>query len=189
MSAVTASFDSLTRTRRQDRRADRRRLKRQDRLSAQLAELHAMSDLLERAAEVVGAGWVQGAWFTVATSRGPRAVTAYDLPVLAHRPVVGACLVGSVVEAAGGPATVRSQLVQRTLDAVGHTLREDPDKPVQWCPGPRVRVLGVLELTHWNDAPDRTQGEVVGLLEASKRTVERQREHCLAEQASLVAAR
>jgi hypothetical protein len=185
MSAVTAPFDSLTRTRRQDRKAERRRLKKQDRLSAQLGELHAMSDLLERATEVVGRGWIQGAWFTVATSRGPRAVTAYDLPVLNHRPVVGACLVGSVVEAAGGPAAVRSQLVQRTLDAVGHTLREDASKPVQWCPGPRVRVLGVLELTHWNDAPGRTQAEVVGLLEASKATVERQRQRCLEDQAAL----
>lgn len=191
MSAVTAPCETLTgparearqqRPSRQQRRAERRRLKQQDRLSSQLAELHAMSALLERAAEVVGAGWVQGAWFTVATKRGERAVTAYDLPVLSHRPVTGACLVGSVVEAAGGPATVRSQLVQRTLDLVGHTLREDPAHPVQWCPGPRVRMLGVLELTRWNDAPARTQGQVVGLLEASRRTVDLQRDRVCAEQ-------
>ena len=188
MSAVTAPFDTATRPARptrQERRAERRRLKQQDRLSARLAELHAMSALLGRAAAVVGAGWVQGAWFTVATSKGERPVTAYDLPVLTHRPVTGACLVGSVVEAAGGPSTVRSQLVQRSLDVVGHTLREDPSKPVQWCPGPRVRVLGVLELTHWNDAPGRTQAQVVGLLEASRRTVDLQRERVRAEQAAL----
>ena len=185
MSAVTAPIDNRTRPGRRERRAERRRLKRQDRLSAQLAELHTMSALLTRAAEVVGAGWVQGAWFTVASSKGPRAVTAYDLPLLTHRAVTGACLVGSVVEAAGGPATVRSQLVQRTLDAVGHTLLEDPARPVQWCPGPRMRMLGVLELTHWNDAPDRTQGQVVELLEASRRTVEVHRERCLFEQAAL----
>ena len=163
----------------------RRRLRRQDRLSAQLAELAAMDALLDRAASVVGAGWVQGAWFTVATSKGPRAVTAYDLPVLGHRPVTGACLVGSVVQAAGGTAEVRSQLVQRTLDALGHTLREDPDRPVQWCPGPRVRMLGVLEMTHWNDAPGRTQQEVIGLLEATRRTVGVQRDRSRAEQSSL----
>jgi hypothetical protein len=193
MSAVTAPSKTLAgrdraaqqeRPSRQERRAERRRLKQQDRLSTQLAELHAMSALLDRAAEVVGAGWVQGAWFTVATSKGERAVTAYDLPLLSHRPVTGACLVGSVVEAAGGPATVRSQLVQRTLDLVGHTLREDPGHPVQWCPGPRVRMLGVLELTHWNDAPTRTQAEVVGLLESSRRTVDLQRDRVHADRAA-----
>ena len=193
MSAVTAPTVPPTRLTRGERRAERRtrvrderrRLRRQDRLSAQLAELHAISSLLDRAAAVVGAGWVQGAWFTVASSAGPRAVTAYDLPVLGKGPVTGACLVGSVVQAAGGPATVRSQLVQRTLDVVAHTVREDLSRPVQWCPGPRVRMLGVLELTHWNDAPGRTQQEVVGLLEASRRTVEVQRDRCRAEQASL----
>jgi hypothetical protein len=193
MSAVTAPSKILAgrdraalqeRPSRQERRAERRRLKQQDRLSARLAELHAMSALLDRAAEVVGAGWVQGAWFTVATSKGERAVTAYDLPLLNHRPVTGACLVGSVVEAAGGPATVRSQLVQRTLDLVGHTLHEDPADPVQWCPGPRVRMLGVLELTHWNDAPTRTQAEVVGLLESSRRTVDLQRDRVHADRAA-----
>ena len=188
MTAVLAPFDPSARVRRKDRRAARRRLKRQDRLSAQLAELHAMTALLERAAEVVGAGWVQGAWFAVATDDGPRTVTAYDLTLLAQRPVTGACLVGAVVQAAGGPATVRSQLVQRTLDVVGHTLREDPARPVAWCPGPRVRTLGVLELTHWNDAPRRAQHEVVELLESSRHTVARQQDRCRTEQAALAGA-
>jgi hypothetical protein len=174
-----------TKTGRRERRGERRRLKQQDALSAQLAELHAIRALLERATEVVGAGWVQGAWFTVATAEGTRAVTAYDLPVLGHRPVTGACLVGSVVEAAGGPATVRSQLVQRTLDLVWHTLREDPERPVRWCPGPRMRMLGLLELTSWNDAPQRTQEEVVGLLRAGQKTADVQRSLCRAERAAL----
>jgi hypothetical protein len=185
MSAITAPSEPRTRLVRRERRAERRRLKQQDALSAQLAELHAIRDLLERAAEVVGEGWVQGAWFTVATAQGTRAVTAYDLPVLGYRPVTGACLVGSVVEAAGGPATVRSQLVQRTLDLVWHTLREDPERPVRWCPGPRMRMLGLLELTSWNDAPERTQGQVVELLEAGQRTADVQRSLCRAEQATL----
>ncbi len=185
MSAMTAPSEQRTWLNRRERRAERRRLKQQDALSAQLAELHAIRDLLDRAAEVVGRGWVQGAWFTVATADGTRAVTAYDLPVLGHRPVSGACLVGSVVEAAGGPATVRSQLVQRTLDVVGHALREDPSSPVHWCPGPRMRMLGVLELTHWNDAPERTQAEVIRLLEVSRRTVEVTRERCLSERGAL----
>ena len=185
MSVITAPSEPRTRRVRRERRAERRRLKQQDALSAQLAELHAIRALLEKAAEVVGEGWVQGAWFTVATAEGTRAVTAYDLPVLGYRPVTGACLVGSVVEAAGGPATVRSQLVQRTLDLVWHTLREDPERPVRWCPGPRMRMLGLLELTSWNDAPERTQGQVVELLEAGQSTADVQRDLCRAEQATL----
>src|SRR5919202_1572201 len=125
MNAVLASFDPLLRPGRRDRRAERRRLKRQDALSGQLAELHAICALLEQAADVVSAGWVQGAWFTVATPRGKRAVTAYGLSMAESSPVTGACLVGAIVQAAGGPATVRSQLVQRTLDVTWHALRED----------------------------------------------------------------
>jgi hypothetical protein len=187
MSAVTAPFDQLTRPGRHERKAERRRLKRHDVLSRQLAELHAIRGLLERAAEVVSAGWVQGAWFTVATAHGKQAVTAYELPIIAEQPVTGACLVGAIVHAAGGPATVRSQLVQRTLDLTWHALREDPDRPVQWCPSPRMRMMGVLQLTHWNDAPGRTQDEVVGLLLAAHRVAEVQRNTCRVEQAELAA--
>ena len=189
MSAVIAPFDQQTRRgRRRERRAERRRLKQQDGLSRQLAELHAIRGLLEEAAEVVRAGWVQGAWYTVDTPGGPRAVTAYDLSLVVRRPVTGACLVGGVVQAAGGPAMVRSPLVQRTLDVVGHTLREDPEHPVPWCPRPRMRMLGVLELTLWNDAPGRAQGEVVELLLGARRTVDAQRSRCRAQQAGLAAA-
>lgn len=160
------------------RRAERRRLERQDALSRRLAELWAIDALLGRAAEVVEAGWVQDAWFTVATPAGDRAVTAYDMGMAVDRPVIGACLVGAVVQAGGGPAEVRSQLVQRTLDLAWHALREDPGRPVRWCPGPCVRTMHVLELTYWNDAPGRTQEEVVDLLQAARRTADVQRDLC-----------
>ena len=182
MSTVIAPLGTATRPSRRERRAERRRLKHLDALSAQLAELHAIRALLAEAVDVVSTGWVQGAWFSVATPTGTRSVTAYDLRLLVDRPIVGACLVGSVVEAAGGPATVRSQLVQRTLDLVWHSLREDPQRPVRWCPGPHMRVMTVLELTHWNDAPGRTQDEVVELLRAAGQTADTQRELCRAEQ-------
>lgn len=184
MSTIISPLDHLTRSRRQ-RRAERRRLKDHDALSSRLAELHAIRALLEQAAEVVSRGWVQGAWFTVAGASGRRAVTAYDLGAAQTRPVTGACLVGAVVHAAGGPAAARSQLVQRTLDLTWHALREDPGRPVRWCPGPRVRMMRVLELTHWNDAPERTQGQVVGLLVAAQRTADVQRDLCRADQAEL----
>jgi hypothetical protein len=185
VSTVIAPFEPLTRSGRRERRAERRRLKRQDALSGQLAELHAIRALLEEAAEVVDGGWVQGAWFTVATASGKRAVTAYDLHLAVNQPVSGACLVGAVVHAAGGPATVRSQLVQRTLNLTWHALREDPDRSVQWCPAPRVRMMQVLDLTHWNDAPGRTQSEVVGLLRAARQAADVQLNLCRAEKGAL----
>ncbi len=186
MSTVIAPFHQPTRPGRRERRAERRRLEQHDALSGRLAELPAIRALLEQAAEVVvDVGWVQGAWFTVAAAGGERAVTAYNLRLAENRPVTGACLVGAVVQAAGGPATVRSQLVQRTLDLVWHTLREAPDRPVQWCPAPRMRMMRVLELTHWNDAPGRAQGEVVALLRAAGRTADVQRDLCRTEQAEL----
>jgi hypothetical protein len=138
-----------------------------------------MERLLDHAVEVVDLGWVQGAWFTVATDDATKAVTAYDLRQVDTHPVSGACLVGAVVHAAGGPATVGSQLVQRTLDLTWHVLREDPGRPVRWSPAPRTRMIRVLDLTHWNDAPERTQGEVVGLLRAARRAAGEQREGCL----------
>ncbi len=170
---------------RREQRAERRRLRRLDVLSARLAELHAIRALLEQADVVVNAGWVQGAWFTVASTSGNRVVTAYDLGLAMDRPVTGACLVGAVVQAAGGPTTVRSQLVQRTLDLTWHALRENPARPVRWCPGPRVRIMQVLELTHWNDAPERTQGDVVNLLRAARETADVELHRCRAEQGVL----
>ena len=87
---------------RRERRAERRRLRHLDALSSRLAELHAIRDLLEQTASVVDAGWVKGARFTVATATGDRAVTAHDLDLVVDRSVTGACLVGGVVQAAGG---------------------------------------------------------------------------------------
>jgi hypothetical protein len=187
VSTVIAQPDRLTRPGRRARRAERRRLRHLDALSARLAELHAIRALLERAAEVVDDGWVQGAWYRVAGDGGARTVTAYDLRQAVDRPVTGACLVGAVVQAAGGPATVRTQLVQRTLDLVWHALHADPGRPVRWCPGPRVRMMQVLELTHWNDAAHRRQEEVVGLLLAARETADLQRDMCRTEQAAYAA--
>ena len=87
MSAVLSPFHRSTRSRRTDRLAERRRLKRQDALSARLAELHAIRALLGVAVEIVEKGWVQGAWFTVDTPQGRQPVTAYDLGLVEERPV------------------------------------------------------------------------------------------------------
>ena len=173
MSTLIAPVEQGPSIRRRDRRAERRRLERQDRLSARAAQLHAIRDLLEQAADVVSHGWVQGSWFSVSTAGGERLVTAYNLRRSVDRPVSGACLVGAVVHAGGGPAMVRSQRIQRTLDVVWHALREDPDEPVRWCPGPSRRMMHVLDLTSWNDSPERTQDEVVDLLLSARRPTDR----------------
>lgn len=169
------------------RRAERRRLKRLDALSAQLAELPRMVALLERAVDVVRAGWVQGAWFAVAAPGGRTSVTAYDLRLAEDFPVVGACLVGAVVQAGGGPEMVQSQLVQRSIDLTWHVLREEPGQSVRWCPGPRVRMMSVLDLTYWNDSPTRDKQEVVGLLVAAQHAATVQQDRCRSEQRELMA--
>jgi hypothetical protein len=154
-------------------------------LSAQLAQLHVIHTLLEQAIEIVRGGWIQGAWFAVDVGGRTRAVTAPNLHLTTDHPVTGACLVGAVVQAGGGPEAVRSQPVQRALDLVWHSLRQDAGQRVRWCPGPPARMMHVLDLTHWNDAPDRTRGEVVGLLRSSVTTADAQRERCRTEQEAL----
>lgn len=185
MSTVIAPIGVHAIRSRRERRAERRRLTRHDVLSARLAELRSIADVLARAAAIVGEGWVQGAWFAVATPSGERTVTGYDLRLLSSGPVTGACLVGAVVQAGGGPGAVRSQTVQRTLDLTWHTLREEPGRAVAWSPAPPVRTMQVLDLTHWNDAPRRTRAEVVGLLTAAQGTVVAERDRCLDEQVAL----
>ena len=48
-------------------------------------------------------------------------------------------------------------------------------------------MMRVLELPHWNDAPKRTQGKVVGLLVAAQRAADVQRDLCRVDQAELAA--
>ena len=186
MSTVMIRADQRSvRPGRRERRAERLRCRRLDALSAQLAQLHAIRVLLEQATEIVRGGWIQGAWFAVDVGGRTRAVSAPELRLTRDHPVTGACLVGAVVQAGGGPEAVRSQPVQRALDLVWHSLREDAGQPVRWCPGPPARMMHVLDLTHWNDAPDRTRGDVIGLLRSSASAADAQRERCLSEQAAL----
>jgi len=138
-----------------------------------------MRDLLEQAAVVVSAGWVQNAWFSVVDSRGGVVnLTAYDVDRATEDPVSGACLVGGIVHAAGGPRAVRSQLVQRTLDLTWHVLREDESSPVRWCPAPPVRAAHARDLTRWNDHPRRTLQDVRALLDHAARTADVQIAAC-----------
>ena len=155
--------------RRLDRWSERRRLARHDVLGARLAELHRINELLDEAGEVVGQGWVQHAWFAYRDETGrTRLATATDLHLMSGRPVVGACLVGAVVEAGGGLPSVHTQVVNRALDLTWHTLREEPGTSVRWCPSPAERAVQVRDLTSWNDARGRTADDVASLLGATK---------------------
>ena len=167
-----------SRGRRKIRRAqrdERRRRARDAQVAARLAELHHIRILLEDAIAVVGAGWVQRAWFAVPDDQGRRrTVTAHNLHVALDSPVAAACLVGAIVQTGGGPRQVHSQLVQRTLDLTWHALRQSPHQPVRWCPAPAVRAAHVRDLTRWNDDTDRTAGQVTELLRTAVRTADAQ---------------
>ena len=148
-------------------RGERRRLARCDAVAARLAELHAIDDLLLDAAAVVGSGWVQNAWFAVATPRGERLLTAHQVNQVYVYPVTGACLAGAIVLAAGGPNQAATQLVQRTLDLTWHALRDDQAPPAVLCPSPPVRSMRLLDLTRWNDATGRTRTDITNLLRSA----------------------
>jgi hypothetical protein len=187
MDALVTAARPRTLPSRADRRADRRRLARCDAVSARLAELHAIGAVLTDAAELVGHGWVQNAWFSVGSLRGERLLTAYDVRHTLEQPVTGACLVGSIVHSSGAPAT--SQLVQRTLDLTWHALRDDSERPMVLCPAPPVRAMRLRDLTRWNDRRGRSQGEVVDLLHRTRDLADRHGAAYRTEQAALTTDR
>jgi hypothetical protein len=153
-----------------DHLAARRDAARVRRIDAQLAELSSLERLLGDARAVIEHGWIQHAWFAYLDERGrTRKASSAAAMDVAGRPLVGACLVGSVVYAAGGPHAVHSQPVQRALDLVWHALAVEEGAPVLWCPAPDIRMGRVRDLTSWNDAPARNSGEVASLLLTAER--------------------
>ena len=152
-------------------RAKRRRtrqLRLRDETSARLAELDHMTDILNQAAELIGGGWLQHRWFAYLDDNGrTRTVTAHDVNKMAGRPVVGACLVGAIVQAGGGLSNVRSQAVQRAVDLTWHTLHEIQVQANHWTSAPEVRMDRVRDLTRWNDHPNRTAPQAEALLRHS----------------------
>ncbi len=146
-------------------RSEGRRLARLDAVAARLAELHGIRRVVRDAGVLVQAGWIQHAWVAVQDAGGARHhLTAHDIDRATGGPVVGACLVGGIVMAGGGPALVRSQLVARSLELTWHTLHGDVRDPVRWCPSPLERAAHVRDLTGWNDRRGRTPQEVLSLL-------------------------
>ncbi len=119
---------------------------------------------------MISSGWVQHGWFTVAgTAGGQRMVTAYNMEVVSDAPLSGACLVGAIVHAAGGPSAAKTQLTQRTLDLAWHALHHDASQPVRWCPAPAIRAAHLRDLTRWNDHGGRTFDQVTALMHSAVR--------------------
>ncbi len=157
------------------RQVERRRLAHMDVLAVGLLELHDIRALLESTTILVNVGWIQNAWFAILDTQGrERRLTAHDVHLATDGDVSGVCLVGGIVHAAGGPATARSQLVQRTLDLTWHALHEDQRAPVRWCPTPDIRLAHLRDLTRWNDHPQRTARHVSALLDTAVSTADSQ---------------
>jgi hypothetical protein len=149
-------------------RAKRRRIRQlriHDETSARLAELDHMTDILNQAADLIGGGWLQHSWFAYLDDNGrTRTVTAHNVDRMAGRPVVGACLVGAIVQAGGGLSNVRSQAVQRAVDLTWNTLHEIQVRANHWTAAPEIRMDRVRDLTRWNDHPSRTAPQAEALL-------------------------
>lgn len=148
----------------------RRQAARYDRMSGQLAELHQIRALLADACLVLRAGWIQNGWFAYRDDTGnQRLVGSHDLKQLTGRRLTGACLVGAIVQAGGGPAAARTQPVHRALDLTWHALVRAESYPVGYCPAPALRIARTRDLTLWNDRPHRQAQEVTALLLAADR--------------------
>ena len=161
-------------------------LRDQDRLNAKLAELYCADALLAEAARFVERGWMQHGWFAYVDPSGVRRIVTGCTPRLRRtvsaEQVVATCLVGGIVNAAGGPQEARSQLVQRTTELAWHALFRGAQEPIRWCPSPVERAGHVMDLVRWNDSPGRTTQEVTALLGRARALAhaERDRTRCRA---------
>ena len=150
------------------RRRHLQQLRLRDQISARLAELDQIACILNAAADLVRAGWLQESWFAYRDGRGRlRPVNAYNAKHMTGHPVVAACLVGAVVQAGGGMPYVRTQPVQRALDLTWHTLFKTSPELIRRIPAPETRVHHVQDLTRWNDHPGRTAAQAEELLRRS----------------------
>jgi hypothetical protein len=126
------------------------------------------ADVLVAARALVDRGWVQGAWYVLESPNGRRhVVLPGSFMPRREATVVGSCLVGAVIEAARARGRERDA-VGPAIDALWEALLHaegrpsDDDRPTRSAWTRRVRVR---ELTRWNDHQDRTQDDVLRLLD------------------------
>jgi hypothetical protein len=128
-----------------------------------LAQLNGQLAVLEGARAELEAGWVQGGWWSVTSADGDRQLVTGDAGGSpAH--IDGACLVGAL--ARGGP------YAGRAVDAVYDALWASRGQASQAAPGglppvpaPEIRLARVRMLTQWNDRAERTQEEVLAVVD------------------------
>lgn len=136
---------------------------------AQAERLEHTLAVLEAARGQVAAGWVQGGWWSVASPDGERRVTG-GVAAAATPPdqVQGACLVGALVQGghrtSGGKAEIGTA-VDLVYDALWESLGSPAAPGLPPVSAPHVRLARVQILTKWNDESERTQVEVLEVLD------------------------
>jgi hypothetical protein len=128
-----------------------------------LAQLNGQLAVLEGARAELEAGWVQGGWWSVTSADGDRQLVTGDAGGSPAQ-IDGACLVGAL--ARGGP------YAGRAVDAVYDALWASRGQASQAAPGglppvpaPEIRLARVRMLTQWNDRAERTQEEVLAVVD------------------------
>ncbi len=146
-----------------------------------LRELSRVRDLLEETRSIVAAGgWSGGGgWFTVRQQDGSTRPATPTESFALRAPgasVVGGCLVGIMIRLADDPDRVASVAdVWRATDELREAMHERLGHDA-FPPGraysPAQRRDRLRSLTAWNDAPNRTQAEVLDLVDrAISRTI------------------
>jgi hypothetical protein len=128
-----------------------------------LAQLNGQLAVLEGARAELEAGWVQGGWWSVTSADGDQRLATGDARGSpAH--IDGACLVGALARA--GPN------VGRAVDAVYDALWASRGQASQAAPrglppvpAPEARLARVRMLIRWNDQAERTQEEVLAVVD------------------------
>ena len=130
-----------------------------------LAQLNGQLAVLEGARAELETGWVQGGWWSVTSADGDcQLLTGGAGGSPAH--IDGACLVGALARAGSFSD------VGRAVDAVYDALWASRGQPSQPSPGelppipsPEVRQARVRMLTQWNDQAERTQEQVLAMVD------------------------
>ena len=133
-----------------------------------LAQLNGQLAVLEGARAELEAGWVQGGWWSVTSADGNQQLVTGYAAAGGGSPdhVDGSCLVGALARS-GSPSDVG-----RAVDAVYDALWASRDQPgatreggLPPVPAPEVRLARVRMLTHWNVRAERTQEEVLAVVD------------------------
>ena len=136
----------------------------------QHAGLERLLALLEAARAELAAGWVQDGWWTSPADGGQQVLVTGLAAGRSTPATVGAvCLVGALIRAGAGQGG--DSEAGRAIDVVYEALWESRRQPATPGPSaltvssPPVRQARTQALTRWNDAPGRTGGEVLAVID------------------------